>query len=114
VARTDVKRLTDAVDSRAQLRIYSSRWPLSGRHENRPPQLQPDPDVRESDVVADYQRALAAGDTDAIVASFEPDGYAREPAGGPASTMTLIPPARCEQVARYGSCWMMSSSSARL
>jgi hypothetical protein len=25
---------------------------------------------------------LAAGDLDAIVAAFEPDGYAREPAGG--------------------------------
>jgi len=25
---------------------------------------------------------LAAGDVDAIVAAFEPDGYAREPAGG--------------------------------
>jgi hypothetical protein len=32
--------------------------------------------------VADYQRALAVGDVDAVVAAFEPDGYAREPAGG--------------------------------
>jgi hypothetical protein len=32
--------------------------------------------------VAEYQRALSAGDVDAIVAAFEPDGYAREPAGG--------------------------------
>jgi len=65
-----------------ELRIYSSGWPLSGRHANRPPLLQPDPELRESDVVADYQHALTAGDVDAIVASFEPDGYAREPAGG--------------------------------
>jgi hypothetical protein len=65
-----------------ELRIYYSGWPLSGRHLNRPPVLQPDPDLRESDVVGDYQRALAAGDVDAIVALFEPDGYAREPAGG--------------------------------
>ena len=36
--------------------------------------------------MADYQRALAAGDVDAIVATFEPDGYAREPAGGRMST----------------------------
>ena len=28
------------------------------------------------------QRALAAGDVDAILAAFAPDGYAREPAGG--------------------------------
>ena len=44
--------------------------------------LQPDGQLNESDVVAEYQRALAAGDVDAIVAAFEPDGYAREPAGG--------------------------------
>lgn len=65
-----------------ELRIYSSTWPLTDRHANRPPLLQPDPELRESDVVAEYQRALAAGDVDAIVAAFEPDGYAREPAGG--------------------------------
>jgi hypothetical protein len=64
-----------------ELRIYFSNWPRDGRHAHRPPLLQPDPDLRESDVVGDYQRALAAGDVDAIVATFEPDGYAREPAG---------------------------------
>jgi hypothetical protein len=47
-----------------------------------PPLLQPDPRLRETDVVAEYQRALAVGDVDAVVAAFEPDGYAREPAGG--------------------------------
>jgi SnoaL-like domain len=65
-----------------EVRIYSSSWPLSGRHANRPPLLQPDPELREWDVVAEYQRALAAGALDAIVAAFEPHGYAREPAGG--------------------------------
>jgi hypothetical protein len=65
-----------------ELRIYSSGWPLTGRHANRPPLLQRDPELRASDVVAEYQRALAAGDVDAIVATFQPDGYAREPAGG--------------------------------
>jgi hypothetical protein len=64
-----------------ELRIYFSSWPLTGRHANRPPLLQPDPKLRESDVVGDYQRALRAGDVDAIVAAFEADGYAREPAG---------------------------------
>jgi hypothetical protein len=64
-----------------ELRIYYSSWPLTGRHANRPPVLQPDPELRESDVVAEYQDALAAGDLDAILATFEPDGYAREPAG---------------------------------
>ena len=64
-----------------ELRMYFSGWPITGRHTNRPPLLQRDPELRESDVVAEYQRALAAGDVDAIVATFEPDGYAREPAG---------------------------------
>ena len=65
-----------------ELRLYYSSWPLTGRHANRPPLLQPDPELLESDVVAEYQAALVAGDVDAIVAAFEPDGYAREPAGG--------------------------------
>ena len=66
-----------------EVRIYYSSWPLNGRHVHRPPLLQPDPDLRESDdVMGEYQRALGAGDVDAIVAAFEPDGYAREPAGG--------------------------------
>jgi hypothetical protein len=65
-----------------ELRIYFSSWPLTGRHANRPPLLQPDGELRESDVVGEYQRALAAGDLDAILATFEADGYAREPAGG--------------------------------
>jgi hypothetical protein len=65
-----------------ELRMYFSSWALTGRHVNRPPLLQPDPELREPDVVADYQGALSAGDVDAIVAAFEPDGYAREPTGG--------------------------------
>jgi hypothetical protein len=65
-----------------ELRLYYSSRPLTGHHANRPPLLQLDPELRESDVVAEYQRALAAGDVDAIIATFEPDGYAREPAGG--------------------------------
>jgi hypothetical protein len=65
-----------------ELRIYFSSWPLTGRHANRPPLLQPDPELREPDVVGEYQGALAAGDVDAIVEAFEPDGYAREPAVG--------------------------------
>ena len=65
-----------------ELRMYYSSWPLTGRHATRPPLLQPDPELRESDVVADYQDALASGDVEAIVAAFEPGAYAREPAGG--------------------------------
>lgn len=65
-----------------ELRVYFSTWPLTGRHAIRPPFLQPDPDVHEADVVGEYQRALAVGDAEAAVRAFEPDGYAREPAGG--------------------------------
>jgi hypothetical protein len=65
-----------------ELRIYYSSRPLTGRHTTRPPVLQRDPGLRGSDVVAEHQRALAAGDVDAVVAAFEPDGYAREAAGG--------------------------------
>jgi hypothetical protein len=64
-----------------ELRIYHSIWALTGRHLHRPPILQRDPDLRAEGVVAEYQRALAAGDVDAITATFEPDGYAREPTG---------------------------------
>ena len=65
-----------------ELRVYYSRWGLTGRHSNRPPLLQPDPELSGNDVVEAYQQALAAGDVEAILAAFEPDGYAREPAGG--------------------------------
>jgi hypothetical protein len=65
-----------------ELRMYFSSWPVTGRHAIRPPLLQPDPDLRASDVVAEYQAALSAGDVEAIVAAFEPDACAREPAGG--------------------------------
>jgi hypothetical protein len=65
-----------------ELRMYFSTWPPTGRHAIRPPLLQPDPEVHEADIVGDYQRALALGDVEAVVACFEPDGYVREPAGG--------------------------------
>ena len=64
-----------------ELRMYSSTWPQTHGHAVRPPLLQPDPDLRLTDVIAEYQRALAAGDVDAAVAAFEPDGYFREPSG---------------------------------
>ena len=71
----------DADERIIELRLYFSSWPLTGRHANRPPLLQPDPDLHAPDVVGEYQRALASGDVDAILATFEPDGYMREPAG---------------------------------
>jgi hypothetical protein len=64
------------------VRVYHSLWPLEGQHRLRPPLLPHDPGLRVGDIVADYQRALAAGDVEAIVNTFEPEGYFREPAGG--------------------------------
>ena len=63
------------------IRIYHSHWPLLGHHVVRPPLLERDPSVRESDIVGEYQAALAAGDAERITATFEPDGCFREPAG---------------------------------
>jgi hypothetical protein len=42
-----------------ELRIYYSSWPLTGRHTHRPPVLQPDPELQESDVVAEYERRFS-------------------------------------------------------
>jgi hypothetical protein len=64
-----------------EMRLYFSSWQLTGRHANRPPLLQPSLDLHEPDVVGDYQRALATGDVEGVLAAFEPDGYLREPAG---------------------------------
>jgi hypothetical protein len=64
-----------------EVRIYHSQWPLLGHHRLRPPLLAADPTATESDIVGAYQAALAAGDAARIVATFEPDGCFREPAG---------------------------------
>ena len=66
----------------AELRIYFSRWPLSGVRGVRPPLLQPDPDLQAPDVVGEYHRALAEGDVDAVVAAFEQDGHVSELVSG--------------------------------
>jgi hypothetical protein len=44
--------------------------------------LPKDPNLHAEGTPGDYQRALAEGDLAGIVATFEPDGYAREPSGG--------------------------------
>ena len=67
-------------DSSVVFRTYCSQWPVDGRHHVRPPILKPGP-VHPGDVVGRYQDALAAGDADAIVSTFTPDGYYREPIG---------------------------------
>ena len=63
-------------------RIYCSQWPVDGARHVRPPVLRPGTD-RPGDVVGRYQTALGAGDTEAILTTFAPDGYLREPIGPP-------------------------------
>jgi hypothetical protein len=65
------------------IRVYHSFWPLTGGHEIRSPLLYEGPAIELEGAPADYQGGLAAGDADAVVASFEPDGTVREPSGGP-------------------------------
>lgn len=63
------------------VRVYHSTWPLTGEHRVRPPLFPADPNLHSEGTPGVYQRALAEGDLARIVATFEPDGYAREPSG---------------------------------
>ncbi len=67
-------------DRSVVFRTYCSQWPVDGRRHVRPPILQPG-HVHPGDVVGRYQAALGAGDADAVVDTFAPDGYFREPIG---------------------------------
>jgi ketosteroid isomerase-like protein len=64
-------------DRSVVFRTYCSQWPVDGRRHVRPPILR---SGRASlgDVVGRYHSALDAGDADAIVGTFAPDGYVRE------------------------------------
>jgi ketosteroid isomerase-like protein len=67
-------------DRSVVFRTYCSQWPVDGRRHVRPPILNPG-SVHLDGIVGRYQAALAAGDTDAILGTFAPDGYFREPIG---------------------------------
>ncbi len=67
-------------DRSVVFRTYCSQWPVDGRRHLRPPILEPAP-AHPGDVVGRYQAALDSGDADAIVSTFEEDGYFREPIG---------------------------------
>jgi len=61
-------------------RTYCSQWPVDERRHVRPPILEPGP-AHPGDVVGRYQDAVAAGDTEAVLSTFAPDGYFRGPFG---------------------------------
>jgi ketosteroid isomerase-like protein len=67
-------------DRSVVFRTYCSQWPVDGRRHVRPPILEPGP-VHPGGVVGRYQAALDRGDADAILETFAPDGYFREPIG---------------------------------
>jgi hypothetical protein len=69
------------------IRVFHSTWPLPGEHRLRPPLLPADPGLHAEGTPGAYQRALAEGDLEGILATFEPDGYAREPTERPTSTV---------------------------
>jgi hypothetical protein len=64
------------------IRVYHSLYPLDRRHRIRP-RVLPARVIALAPPVDAYQDALAAGDLGAVLACFEPDGSAREPAGAP-------------------------------
>jgi ketosteroid isomerase-like protein len=73
--------VADSPDHRSVVfRTYCSQWPVDGRRHLRPSILEPG-NARPGDVVGRYQAALDAGDAEAIVSTFAPQGYFREPIG---------------------------------
>ncbi|TDW95410.1 SnoaL-like protein [Kribbella pratensis] len=67
-------------DRAVVFRTYCSQWPVDGRRHVRSPVLKPGP-AQADGVAGRYQVALAAGDVEAIVNTFAPEGYFREPIG---------------------------------
>ena len=65
-------------DRSVVFRTYCSQWPVDGQRHRRPPILQSGP-AQPGDVVGRYRAALEAGDTEAVVRTFAPDGYFRGP-----------------------------------
>jgi hypothetical protein len=75
--------VAESPDARSVVfRSYFSRWMLDGTRHFRPAILQPGP-AQPGDIVLSYLGALDAGDIEAVVSTFNPDGYFREPIGTP-------------------------------
>ncbi|HEX5120178.1 MAG TPA: hypothetical protein VFW65_33755 [Pseudonocardiaceae bacterium] len=100
--------VAEAVDDLSILfRTYCSQRPREPGSHVRSPILPADA-AGPGDVIGRHQAALSAGDPDAIVATFTPDGYFREPFGphnihaGPLTCARTSPGAS----ARAGSSWL--------
>ena len=65
------------------IRVYHSNWPLEGRHRLRAPIVPEDPRLVLPDIVAAYMDALHSANLAGSMSVFEPEGYFREPSGGP-------------------------------
>lgn len=63
------------------IRTYHSHWAMLHKHLLRPAILKEDKTVHLSDVVGQYHQALTDASVDGVMAAYEVDGYAREPAG---------------------------------
>jgi hypothetical protein len=67
-------------DSSVVFRTYCSQQPVDGQRHVRPPILRSG-SASVGDVVGRFQAGVAAGDVEAVVGTFAPDGYFREPIG---------------------------------
>ncbi len=65
----------------AEIRVYHSTFPFTGRHITREPMLAPQPDLQEPEVVEQYMRGLREPDIGLVLSLFTPDAYVREPSG---------------------------------
>jgi len=72
-------------DRSVVFRSYFSRQPVDGERDHVRPAILTSAADLPGDVVARFHAALDAGDADAVLAAFAPDGYYRE-ASGPQAT----------------------------
>ena len=68
-------------DQSMVFRTYCSLRPVDGEHQHTRSAILTSAADLPGDVVARFHAALGAGDADAVVAAFTPDGYYREPIG---------------------------------
>ena len=68
-------------DRFGKINIYHSTWPVTGRHQSRPPIVWPIGRPRGPSIVERYFAALREGHKEAILETLSADAYLREPSG---------------------------------